>query len=133
MLVGTSASRYLYVPATSNLKEYVRPGPRMGEANVPVVETTWWLRVSSFRQRMVSPATMFTVAGENDERLMETTFVAAEPAGATTRMASSEIEYEEDSAHGLIVPCSETPNPLSCEVLPNAYRRLTLRLRSRLL
>ena len=42
MLVGTSASRYLYVPATSNLKEYVRPGRRTAEANVLVVETTWW-------------------------------------------------------------------------------------------
>ena len=39
-LVGTSASRYLYVPATSNVKEYVLPGPRMGETKVPVVETT---------------------------------------------------------------------------------------------
>ena len=62
----------------------------MGEAKEPVVDTTWWLRESSFLQRTVSPATMLTVAGENDERLIETTFVAAEPAGATTRTESSE-------------------------------------------
>ena len=30
MLVGTRASRYLYVPATSNLKEYVLPGREDG-------------------------------------------------------------------------------------------------------
>ena len=48
------------------------------------------LRVSSFFQRTVSPARMFTVPGENEERLIETPFVAAEPAGATTSVASSE-------------------------------------------
>ena len=36
-------------------------------------------------------AVMFTVAGANEERLMETTFVAAEPTGVTTSMASSDM------------------------------------------
>ena len=48
-----------------------------GVPNAPVVETTWWLRVSTFRQVIVSPATMLTVCGEKALRLICTVFVAA--------------------------------------------------------
>ena len=69
--------------------------------------------MSSFLHRIVSPAVMPTVAGENDERLIETVFVvAAEAAGATTSMASSETSMRSDSAHALILPLPEAPNAL---------------------
>ena len=93
---------------------------------MPVVETTWWLRVSSFRHRIVSPAVMLTVAGENDARLIETIFVvAAEAAGATASVAISETSMRSD----LRMPCScprpEAPQALRNEVLPPSYRALT--------
>ena len=86
--------------------------------------------MSLFFQRIVLPAVMFTVAGENDERLMETPFVAAEPMGAKTSVASRETSMRSDSAHGVIVPLLEGRQAPRREVLPNAYRRFTLRLRS---
>ena len=126
MLVGTRASRYLYVPATSKMNEYVLPGRRTGDANVPVVETTWWLRVSSFRHRIVSPAVMLTVAGENDARLIETFFVvAAEAAGATASVAISDTSMRSD----LRMPCScprpEAPKRCGMRFYLASYRALT--------
>ena len=61
---------------------------------------------------------------------METTFVAADPTGATTS-GRQRNECEECSAHGLIVPCPGGWQPLRSAVLPNTYRGFTLRLRSR--
>ena len=52
---------------------------------MPVVETTWWSRLSTLRHLIVSPATMLTVAGENELRRIWTPLVAASASGASTK------------------------------------------------
>ena len=74
------------------------------------METTWWLWVSSLRQRIVSPAMMLTVAGENAARLIETIFVVAAVAGdAATSATISETSMRSVRR---MRPASPLPNAL---------------------
>ena len=60
---------------------------------MPVTETIWWFRVSTFRHVIVSPATMLTVWGEKAARLICTALVAAsasEPPRSKARTARND-------------------------------------------
>ena len=84
------------------------PRASTGEAKAPVVETIWWFWVSSLRQRIESPATMLTVAGENAARLIETVFVVAAVAGDDGHECGDErAEDEECASHAPSIPLLE--------------------------
>jgi hypothetical protein len=113
------------VPATSKRNVYVRPGLSTGDSNAPVVETTWWSRVSSLRQRIESPATMLTVAGWNAVRLIETTFVAAAAGEASASAAASETSMRSVRRMPRACPGAHGLQPQESAVLRNPYSPLT--------
>src|SRR5206468_11136320 len=54
----------------------LRPGASVGEANVPLLATTWWFFVSLFVHLTASPLLIATLAGLNPDALIFTVFVA---------------------------------------------------------
>jgi hypothetical protein len=80
------------VPAVVKFFVYVAFGLRTGDAKDPLSATTWWLTVSSFRQRMLSPVWIVRVTGLNPSALIATTRVTAAnatPAAARPRAATT--------------------------------------------
>src|SRR4051794_34489935 len=80
--VGWSASWYPYVPGVSIRFAYTWFGAIAPEANAPLFAITWWLTVSTFFQRTVSPPAIVTVFGAKAVDLMLTVFVAVSEATA---------------------------------------------------
>src|SRR5690348_10727823 len=72
---GWSASWYLYVPAVLNVCVHVRLAAIVGEANAPLLATTWCAFVSVFDHLTESPVLTVTLAGEKAVAVILTVFV----------------------------------------------------------
>ena len=57
---------------------YVLPAAIVGEANAPLLATTWWLLVSLFVHLTASPVLIVTLAGVNADAVILTALVAVE-------------------------------------------------------
>jgi hypothetical protein len=69
---------------------HVRFGARIGEANDPLLATTWRLTVSWFLQMTVSPPLTVTVRGTNPVGRMFTVLVATPDANANPEAARTQ-------------------------------------------
>src|SRR4051812_11353927 len=72
---GWSASWYRKVPAVLNVRVHVCLAAIVGEANAPLLATTWCALVSVFDHLIASPVLIVTLFGEKAVAVILTVFV----------------------------------------------------------